>query len=93
MPYDIETYLPYLECYQCSKEEKIDILNWVWRLTGSIADEAYNQHPVQLSIAQKKTSQSDQDSLDSKCHQFNNLSHKAANDDMVISNGGRDECK
>lgn len=43
----METYLPFLDGYQMSREEKEDLIRTVWSFLESYADQAFGLHPAQ----------------------------------------------
>lgn len=82
---NIDKYLPFLDKYDWSREEKIEMIHAVWRMMEAHADTTFGLNPVQLSCAQNKNiaSQSPVNTLSSKgafTQQFRPL---GANDDTT----------
>lgn len=89
MNLDIKTYLPYLDQYDWSREEKIEILHAIWRLTEAQADKAFGLNSVRLSCGQNKNiaSHYSTDTVDSKDKNNIHASIKTANDDVAQAKG------
>ncbi|ODS23052.1 hypothetical protein AB835_10900 [Candidatus Endobugula sertula] len=85
MALDIEKYLPYLDEYHWSREEKINMLYHVSRMMEAQADKIFGVHAVQLACAQKenKPSQTRQKSIDSKSNLLSLHHRRAANDHLT----------
>ena len=83
MTLGIEKYLPHLDQYDWSLEEKIEMLHAMWRLTEAQADKAFGLNSMQLSCGQNKNiaSQPSPHSLDSKAEFTAQSRPDAANDD------------
>ncbi len=68
MGLDTEKYLPYLDQFDWSREEKIKILRKLWQAMEAQVDTAFGVSAVQLSDIQNKNSDSQtlSNALDSK---------------------------
>lgn len=92
---NLEKYLPYLDQYEWSREEKTQVLYAMWRLTEAQADKAFSLNSVQLSCGQNKNIASEFSSytVDSKGTNNVHTSIKAANDDVAQAKGGQHVAK
>lgn len=44
---DIDKYMPYLDEFDMSREEKADLIRTVWGFVEAYADKAFGLHPCQ----------------------------------------------
>lgn len=88
---DIKKYLTYLDKYDWSREEKIELLRSVWRMMGAEADKAFGLDSCQLSCGQTlgNNLQNQQDSVNSKDQIMSDFYRQAANDDSPKEKGKR----
>lgn len=98
MALDIEKYLPYLDGYGWSREEKIEILREVWRMMEAKADEGHGLSVPQSSREQtyQNSLRNQQKSVDSKHQSLSQFYGEVANDhsyDAISSKGGRKYAK
>jgi hypothetical protein len=49
----IDKYLPYLERFDMSENDKRAFIETLWTLMQSVADDAFGRHPVQQARAAK----------------------------------------
>lgn len=85
MPLDLEKYLTYLDEFDLTRAQKIEVIRSVWGLMESCVDQAFGVHPVQQACgsARENNLQSPARTLDSRKasgaipHKFG----RAANDD------------
>lgn len=64
---DIEKYLPHLERFDLSREEKESVLRTLWGIVESCVNQAFQKHPVQQACDDKKKNLQIRDhSIDSK---------------------------
>ena len=47
MPLDIDKYWKYVDDFDLTKQQKIELLKTVWSIMESFADRAFGLHPVQ----------------------------------------------
>lgn len=92
MVLDIEKYLPYLDGYDWSREEKIEILRCVWRIMEAQADRAFELNTLPSSCGQshQNSLRNQRNSLDLKDKPLSQSYGEAANDHShkVISSKG-----
>jgi len=50
---DIEKYLPYLDGFDLSKDEKIEFIHTAWIVSESYLDRALGDDPVQLALRER----------------------------------------
>lgn len=91
MPLDIEKYLPYLDQYAWSREEKIELLHSVWRMMEAEADKAFGLNSYQLSCGQASDSnlRNQKGSVNSKDQVISDFYRQAANDGTQKVKGKR----
>ncbi len=82
MALDIEKYLPYLNKYDWTREEKVEMLHCVWRMMEAQADTAFELNSLQSSCGQshQNSLRNQQNSLDSKDQSISQSYSEAAND-------------
>jgi hypothetical protein len=88
---DTEKYLPYLDRYEWSREEKIELLHSVWRMMEAEADKAFGLNSYQLSCGQVPDNnlQNHKDSVNSKVQVISDCYRHAANDEAQEVKGKR----
>lgn len=45
---DLEKYRPYVDRYDLTEEQKVELIHTVWTIMESFVDSAFGTHPVQL---------------------------------------------
>lgn len=92
MALDIEKYLPYLDGYGWSQEEKIEILRYVWRMMETHADTAFRLNGLSSSCGKshQNSLRNQQNVVDSKGQPVSQSYGEAANDNphTAISSKG-----
>lgn len=99
MALDVEKYLPYLDGYGWSREEKIEILRCVWRMMEARADQAFelNALPSTCGQSHQNSLRNQRNSLDSEYQSLLSQSYgEATNDhshDAMSSKGNKKYAK
>ena len=54
MPIDLNKYRPYVDDFDLTEEEKLELMHTVWSMMESFVDQAFGLHPVQQCNGQDK---------------------------------------
>lgn len=98
MALDIEKYLPYLDSYDWTREEKIEILRCVWRIMETQTDKAFRLNTLSLPCEQphQNSLRNQQKTVDSKDQSISQFYGETANDDShnaISSKGDKKHAK
>ena len=67
---DIEKYRRYVDDFDLTEDQKVELIHTVWAIVGSVVDEAFGVHPVQLCRpgSRRGISNGTDDQVDSRTH-------------------------